>query len=107
MIFNWFWWEQDNPKAYPKIHPNQKPVKVLKKLIEIYTDDGDVVIDPCAGSAATLRAAKELKRDSYGFEIMKAIYNRAVTEMLSDTYLYNGDQCEGQTDIFQIPGVMP
>lgn len=107
MIFNWFWWEQDNPKAYPKIHPNQKPVKVLKKLIEIFTDDGDVVIDPCAGSAATLRAAKELKRDSYGFEIMKAIYNRAVTEMLSDTYLYNGDQCEGQTDIFQIPGVMP
>jgi site-specific DNA-methyltransferase (adenine-specific) len=65
-----------------RLHPTQKPVNLLKKLIEIFTDEGDVVIDPCCGSGSTLRAAKELNRDSYGFEIMKDIYHKAKTEML-------------------------
>lgn len=107
MVFNWFLWERDNLKTYPKIHPNQKPVGVLKKLIEIFTDPGDVVIDPCAGSGTTLRAAKETGRESYGFEIAKDIYRQAVNEMLSDTWLFEGDQCEGQTNIFQLGEVLP
>lgn len=45
MIFNWFKWEKDG-KEIPKIHPAQKPVKVLEQLIQIFTDPGDVVIDP-------------------------------------------------------------
>lgn len=84
MVFNWFNWQKDDPKAYPKIHPAQKPVAVLKNLIEIFTDVGDVVIDPCAGSGTTLRAALELDRNSYGFEIDKNFYKRATTEMLAD-----------------------
>lgn len=59
MIFNWFNWEKDG-KEIPKIHPAQKPVKLLKRLIEIFTDPGDVVIDPCFGSGSTARAAREL-----------------------------------------------
>jgi site-specific DNA-methyltransferase (adenine-specific) len=82
MIFNWFEWKRDNAKVYPKIHPTQKPVNVLKTLIEIFTDEGDVVIDPCAGSGSTLRAARELKRNSYGFEIERKFYNDAISEML-------------------------
>lgn len=81
MVFNWFKWEQDDKKI-PKIHPAQKPVAVLKKLIELFTDENDVVIDPCAGSGTTLRAAKELNRNSYGFEIDRNFYNRAKNEML-------------------------
>ena len=82
MVFNWFEWKRDNAKIYPKIHPTQKPVSLLKKLIEIFTDEGDVVIDPCAGSGTTLRAAMELNRHSYGFEIDKTFYERAKNEML-------------------------
>ena len=81
MVLNWFNWERDG-KEIPKIHPTQKPVNVLKKLIEVFTDEGDVIIDPCAGSGSTLRAAKELRRSSYGFEIMKDICKRADEEML-------------------------
>ena len=77
MIFNWFEWKRDNSKEYPKIHPTQKPVSLLKQLIEIFTDEGDVVIDPCAGSGTTLRAAAELGRNSYGFEIDRKFYNEA------------------------------
>lgn len=82
MIFNWFEWNRDNSKEYPKIHPTQKPVNLLKKLIEIFTDEGDVVIDPVAGSGATLRASMELNRNSYGFEIDKNFYKQANEKML-------------------------
>lgn len=81
MVFNWFNWEKDG-KDIPKIHPAQKPVKLLKKLIETFTDEGDIVIDPCAGSGSTLRAAAELNRSAYGFEIYKKFYNRAAEEMI-------------------------
>ena len=81
MVFNWFEWERDG-KEIPKIHPAQKSVKVLKKLIETFTDEGDVVIDPCCGSGATLRAARELNRSAFGFEIDRNFYERAKNEML-------------------------
>jgi site-specific DNA-methyltransferase (adenine-specific) len=81
MIFNWFEWEKDD-KDIPKIHPAQKPVKLLKKLIEIFTDPGDVVIDPCCGSGSTIRACMETGRSGYGLEIDRNFYNRAVSEML-------------------------
>lgn len=81
MILDWFPWERDG-KEIPKIHPTQKPVKVLKKLIEICTDPGDVVIDPCFGSGSTARACLETGRSFYGFEINKEFYRRAVEEMI-------------------------
>lgn len=81
MIFNWFPMERDD-KTIPKIHPTQKPVKLLKRLIEIFTDPGDTVIDPCAGSCTTLRAAYELGRNSYGFEISKDFCKEAREKML-------------------------
>ena len=81
MVFNWFSWERDS-KDIPKIHPAQKPVAVLKKLIETFTDEGDIVIDPCCGSGSSLRAARELNRNSYGFEISKEFYRKAKDEML-------------------------
>ena len=81
MIFNWFEWKRDG-KDIPKIHPTQKPVNLLKQLIKIFTDEGDVVIDPCAGSGSTLRACMELNRSCYGFEIKRDFVKRAKEEML-------------------------
>ena len=69
MIFNCMEFRKDN--TTPKIHPNQKPIGLLRQLIEIFTDVGDVVIDPCAGSGVTLLAANQLGRRAYGFEIKK------------------------------------
>lgn len=83
MVFDWFSWERDN-KEIPKIHNTQKPIKVLKRLIEIFTDPGDVVIDPCAGSGSTLRAAYELGRNSYGFEIDRGMCKKARENILCD-----------------------
>lgn len=76
MIFNCMEWQKDNET--PKIHPTQKPIKVLENLIRIFTDAGDVVIDPVAGSGVTLKASIQLNRPAYGFEIKKNFYNDAV-----------------------------
>lgn len=81
MVYNWFEWKKDG-KEVPKIHPTQKPVNVLKRLIEVCTDPGDVVIDPCCGSGSTLRAAYELGRSAYGLEIDRNFYERAKNEMI-------------------------
>ena len=81
MIKNWFEYKRDG-RDIPRIHPTQKPVGLLKTLIFIFTDPGDVVIDPCAGSGSTLRAARELGRHSYGFEISREFYEKAAKEML-------------------------
>jgi len=75
MIFNCMDWPRDNESE--KIHPTQKPVKLLEQLIEIFTDEGDVVIDPCAGSGSTLIAAENLNRKAHGFEIKKEFHAAA------------------------------
>jgi site-specific DNA-methyltransferase (adenine-specific) len=69
MIFNCMDYQRDTET--PRIHPTQKSIHVLRNLIEIFTDIGDVVIDPCAGSGVTLLAAEQLGRKSFGFEIKK------------------------------------
>lgn len=78
MIFNCIDWERDSEE---KIHPTQKPVTILKNLISIFTDPGDVVIDPVAGSASTLVAAEILGRRGYGFEITKKMHAAAMDRL--------------------------
>nr|DAJ17895.1 MAG TPA: adenine specific DNA methyltransferase [Podoviridae sp. ctgx11] len=80
MVFNCFDWGVDN--FTPKVHPTQKPVPLLERLIEIFTDKGDVVIDPCAGSGSTLLAAANTGRRAYGFEIKKEFYELATEKVL-------------------------
>lgn len=89
MIFNCMDYPRDTET--PKIHPTQKSIHVIKHLIEIFTDVGDVVIDPVAGSGVTLLAAEMLGRKSYGFEIKKEFvdgFNNKVAKNIQTT-LFN------------------
>jgi len=81
MVFNCFGWAKDSET--PKCHPTQKPLPLLERLIELFTDKGDVVIDPCAGSGTTLRAAANLGRTAYGFEVNRQFYRKACDKILS------------------------
>ena len=79
MVMNCIDWERDDISSplIRKIHPTQKPVKLLEKLIEIFTNEGDIVIDPCSGSGSTLVACSNKKRKGFGFEIKKDFYKEA------------------------------
>lgn len=81
MVFNCFEYPRDT--TTPKVHPTQKPVALLERLIEIFTDKGEVVIDPCAGSGTTLLAAAQTGRKAYGFEIKKNFFAEANNKILS------------------------
>jgi len=80
MVFNCMDYVRDN--ITPKVHPTQKSIHLLRTLIEIFTDPGDVVIDPVAGSGVTLLAAHQLARKAYGFEI-KREYIRGFEEKIA------------------------
>ena len=77
MIFNCFDVPRNDNEKYPKIHPTQKSVELLETLIKIFTDPGEVVIDPVAGSGSTLIAAENTGRKAYGFEIKKPFFKDA------------------------------
>lgn len=81
MIFNCMDWPRDNKSE--KLHPTQKPVELLERLIKIFTDPGEVVIDPVAGSGSTLIAAENTGRKGFGFEIKKDFY-RAATKWIDE-----------------------
>ena len=47
---------------FNRLHPTQKPVALFEYLIKTYTNEGDLVLDNCAGSGTTGIACKNLKR---------------------------------------------
>lgn len=93
MVFNCMDYPRDN--VTPKIHPTQKSIDLIMNLIEIFTDAGDVVIDPTAGSGVTLLAAEKLGRKSYGFEIKKEYvdgFNNHLANNIQSTFLHLAGQ---------------
>jgi site-specific DNA-methyltransferase (adenine-specific) len=80
MVFNAIPYPRDTDTE--KVHPTQKSVPLLRYLIELFTDEGDVVIDPCAGSGSTLLAAAQCGRKAYGFEIKKDFFKAANERVL-------------------------
>ncbi len=54
-----------------KLHPTQKPLNILKPLIQTFTEQGSLVLDPFCGAAGTCLAAKSLFRDYIGIELDK------------------------------------
>jgi DNA modification methylase len=57
------------PVGKNKKHPHQTPKGLVKRLISLYSDKGDLVVDPFAGSGTTLKVAQSLGRNSLGYEI--------------------------------------
>ena len=106
MIMNIMDWSRD-PKHIEKLHPTQKPIKLLERLIKIFTDEGDIVIDPCAGSGSSIVAALNKNRKAYGFEIKKDFYKSA-TKWITKTqniieYGYDKNTLENdQESIFSL-----
>lgn len=98
MIYNHMPYIQD--KKSDKIHTTQKPVELMEKLIELFTDPYDVVIDPVAGSASTLIAARNLNRNSYGFEVYKPFFEKAKERLEGLTLKDKEMKEQGYTNIF-------
>lgn len=66
------------------LHPTQKPLKLMKYLVATYSNPGDVVLDPYAGSGTTCLAAKELNREWIGNDLMPEYCEVARTRLSQD-----------------------
>lgn len=60
-----------------RIHPTQKPVKLMERLISVSSNEGDNIIDPFAGSGSTMVASEKLGRTSYSIEQEETYYKEA------------------------------
>lgn len=83
-----------NPKAKERIgYPTQKPVLLLNQILNIVTDEGDLVVDPFCGSGTTCVSAKSLNRQFIGIDISKdavELANSRLEEMvISESNLLN------------------
>lgn len=77
--FNSWHWSQmtgvyDDRLIYPPVHPCEKPLSLIERLIRIYTNPGDVVFDPFMGSGTTAKACAITGRNFIGAEINKQYY---------------------------------
>ena len=73
----------DKVRPGTNVHPSQKPTALLKTLIEMSTSPGDWILDPYAGSASTLVAARECERNAVGIEMDDDYYERGKTALSS------------------------
>ena len=65
------------PCGRNKLHPTQKPLDLIKQLVEFSSNNGGLVLDPCMGSGTTGIACKELERDFIGIELDKEYFDIA------------------------------
>lgn len=63
---------------YSAIHPTQKPVRLIERLLAIISCEGDIILDPFSGSASTAIACINTKRNYIGFEIDKEYYELSI-----------------------------
>lgn len=95
-VFNWFWngayrkGESAPAKPMPALHPAQKPVALMRWLVEEYSADGDLILDPYMGSGPLAQACHQLGRAYIGIEIEES-YCEAAASRLAQGVLNFGE----------------
>ena len=89
-----------------KVHPATFPISLARRIIELFTHKGEVVLDPFVGSGTTLLAANDMNRNAVGFDL-KAEYIEVCKERLVLENLFNNthqiavhDDARKRTPIF-------
>lgn len=85
------------------IHPATFPISLAKKVVELFTHEGELVLDPFVGSGTTLVAAQDLNRNAVGFDLQESYINLC-SNRLSQKNLFNKtEQLAIQDDALNIP----
>jgi DNA modification methylase len=71
-----------------RIHPTQKPLNLIKKMISKYSQQNETILDPFMGSGTTLRAAKDLGRKAIGIEIEEKYCEIAAKRLAQEVFSF-------------------
>lgn len=87
-----------------KIHPATFPISLAKKVIELFTHAGELVLDPFVGSGTTVVAASDLCRNAVGFDLKKDYVQLCADRLAENTNMFNhANQIVIQDDARNIP----
>ena len=89
------------------VHPATFPISLSKKIIELFSHEGELVVDPFVGSGTTLVASQDLNRNAVGFDL-NADYIELCKKRLSTNNLFNKTkQLAIEDDARNIPDYFP
>lgn len=71
---------------YSAIHPTQKPVRLIERLLALISCEGNTILDPFSGSASTAIACINTNRNYIGFELDKEYYDLSITRINNVMY---------------------
>jgi 16S rRNA G966 N2-methylase RsmD len=86
------------------IHPATFPIALAEKVIELFTHEGELVLDPFVGSGTTLIAASDLNRNAVGFDLQKHYVELCASRLSQNPNMFNrANQISVQDDARNIP----
>lgn len=72
-----------SPSPQHRIHPTQKPLPLISELVSLFSNEGDTILDPFAGSATTVVAGMALRRKVLAFETDPDAFEAATARILN------------------------
>lgn len=88
------------------IHPATFPISLAKQVIELFTHEGELVLDPFVGSGTTLVAAQESNRNAVGFDLQEKYVKLSAERIATQRITGNARQLAIQTDARKIPSFL-
>ncbi len=86
------------------VHPATFPIALAKKVIELFTHEGQLVLDPFVGSGTTLLAASDLNRNAVGFDLQKQYVQLCASRLSTNSNIFNySKQIAVEDDARNIP----
>ena len=85
------------------LHPATFPIALAKKVISLFTHEGELVVDPFVGSGTTLVAAQDLNRNAVGFDLQEKYIDLCVERLKSNNLFNQSQQIAVQDDARNIP----
>lgn len=80
------------------LHPATFPISLAKRVIELFTHAGELVLDPFVGSGTTLVAAQDLNRNAVGFDLQEAYVHLSQSRLQQTNFLNQSRQLAIQDD---------
>jgi len=88
------------------LHPATFPISLAKKVVELFTHEGELVVDPFVGSGTTLVAAQELNRNAIGFDLQEKYVDLCQQRLVSNNFFNQAQQLVIQDDALHIPNYL-
>ena len=85
------------------VHPATFPIALAKRVISLFTHEGELVLDPFVGSGTTLMAARDLNRNAIGFDLQEKYIDLCVERLGSHNLFNQAQQVAVQDDARNIP----